>query len=430
MAGYDVNAANGREVAIDIQHVSKMYRLGQIGGATLQHDIQSWWARVRGKEDPNLLIGQENRMRGEQFMALDDVCLTIYKGEAIGIIGRNGAGKSTLLKLLSRVTAPTEGEIDIYGRISSMLEVGTGFHSEMTGRENIYLNGSILGMTRAEIDKKMDDIIEFSEVGQFIDTPVKRYSSGMYVKLAFSVAAHLDNDIMIMDEVLSVGDVLFRKKSLGKMQQEAESGKTILYVSHNMATIRQLCDRCAVLHEGRLVFLGDTEKAIEIYLDTILDASTKRDLSVMPRSARLTNRKMMLTMAEYPGKDTIQFGDDEPMRMHLHWQNLQDYENLCIRMEVWTIEDVLQASGVLYDVCSGKAGDEEDLTVELDISHFAYATYKTKFTFFFRDADGNIHDTDRVIGLFFERVSDGDELWDVNHWGYMRLDGPRVVDRA
>ena len=185
------------DIAIKVSGVKKRYRLGQIGGGTLQADLQSWWARVRGKEDPNLKIGEENRSYGDTFMALNGVDLTIYQGEAVGIIGKNGAGKSTLLKLLSKVTAPTEGDIDIYGRIASMLEVGTGFHGEMTGRENVYLNGAILGMTRAEIDEKMEDIIEFSEVREFIDTPVKRYSSGMYVKLAFSVAAHLNSEIMI-----------------------------------------------------------------------------------------------------------------------------------------------------------------------------------------------------------------------------------------
>ena len=194
---------------IRVENVKKQYRLGQIGGGTLRGDLQSWWARKRGKEDPNTLIGTDQRLIGTTFMALNGVSFTVNKGEAVGIIGSNGAGKSTLLKLLTHVTAPTSGDIDLYGRVASMLEVGTGFHPEMTGRENVYLNGAILGMTRAEIDAKMAEIIEFSEVGDFIDTPVKRYSSGMFVKLAFSVAAHLDSEIMIMDEVLAVGDMKF-----------------------------------------------------------------------------------------------------------------------------------------------------------------------------------------------------------------------------
>ena len=258
---------NNREIAVKISGVKKRYKLGQVGGGTLKSDIESWWAKVRGKEDPNAVIGEDERSNGTLFMALNGVDLTIYKGEAIGIIGSNGAGKSTLLKLLSRVTAPTEGEIDLYGRITSMLEVGTGFSGELTGRENVYMNGAILGMTKAEIDAKMEQIIEFSEVREFIDTPVKRYSSGMFVKLAFSVAAHLDSEIMIMDEVLAVGDMNFQTKCLNKMRDAAnQEGRTVLYVSHNMNTIRRLCSRCVVLDKGKIIFDGDVEKAIEIYL--------------------------------------------------------------------------------------------------------------------------------------------------------------------
>lgn len=253
--------------AIQIKNVSKQYHLGQIGGRTLRGDLSSWWANICGKEDPNLKIGSVKRIRSGLFYALNNLDLTIKPGEAVGIIGRNGAGKSTLLKLLSQVTAPTSGTIDIYGRISSMLEVGTGFHGEMTGRENIYMNGAILGMSKAEIDAKMENIIEFSEVGEFIDTPVKRYSSGMYVKLAFSVAAHLDSEIMIMDEVLAVGDMAFQKKCLDKMKESVSSeGRTVLYVSHNMETIRKLCNRCIVLDEGRIIFDGEVEEAIKYYM--------------------------------------------------------------------------------------------------------------------------------------------------------------------
>lgn len=262
---------NNREIAVRIEGVKKQYKLGQIGGGTLQADLQSWWAKVRGKEDPNRKIG-DNRIIGETFMALNGIDLTIYEGERVGIIGRNGAGKSTLLKLLARVTAPTEGDIDIYGRITSMLEVGTGFNGELTGRENIYMNGAILGMTKAEIDSKIEDIIDFSEVSEFIDTPVKRYSSGMYVKLAFAVAAHLDSEIMIMDEVLAVGDMAFQKKCLDKMSEvSASEGRTILYVSHNMNTIRRLCDRCIVLDEGKVIFDGDVDGGISVYMNEKLD---------------------------------------------------------------------------------------------------------------------------------------------------------------
>lgn len=251
---------------IYIDHVSKEYRLGAFGGATLKGDLQSWFARVRGKDDPNLKIGESSLKKNDRFLALEDVTFSVKPGEAVGIIGHNGAGKSTLLKLISRVTAPTKGDIYLNGRVASMLEVGTGFHPELTGRENVYLNGAILGMSKTEIDRKFDEIVEFSEISQFIDTPVKRYSSGMYVKLAFSVAAHLDSEIMIMDEVLAVGDMAFQKKSLGKMGEAADKqNRTVLYVSHNMGTVKRLCSKCAVLDRGHLIYLGDVDTAIGMY---------------------------------------------------------------------------------------------------------------------------------------------------------------------
>ena len=284
------------ELMIRVQDVKKQYRLGQIGGGTLRGDLQSWWARKRGKEDPNTQIGTDQRLVGTTFMALNGVSFTVNKGEAVGIIGSNGAGKSTLLKLLTHVTAPTSGDIDLYGRVASMLEVGTGFHPEMTGRENVYLNGAILGMTRAEIDAKMDQIIEFSEVGDFIDTPVKRYSSGMYVKLAFSVAAHLDSEIMIMDEVLAVGDMKFQKKCLTKMRQAAkQDGRTVLYVSHNMRTVSQLCNRGIYLEKGALKYDGSVEHSIELYGGSGL-RNTDRDLDHMDRPLKRGDTMRMLRM--------------------------------------------------------------------------------------------------------------------------------------
>ncbi len=254
------------DTVIEIENLKKRYKLGTIGGGTLRGEIQSRLALMRGKEDPNSIIGQSGNYN-KIFWALKGVDFQVKRGERIGIIGHNGAGKSTLLKILSRITAPTEGKICIRGRIASMLEVGTGFHGELTGRENIYLNAAILGMTKREVDEKIDDIIAFSECVDFIDTPVKRYSSGMYVKLAFSVAAHLDSEIMIMDEVLAVGDVSFQNKCLRKMREIADNeNRTILYVSHNMTTIKKLCDRCIVLDHGKILFDGDVNKAIEIYL--------------------------------------------------------------------------------------------------------------------------------------------------------------------
>ncbi|MBR4321336.1 ABC transporter ATP-binding protein [Treponema sp.] len=256
------------DIAIKVENLSKYYKLGVINNGTLFRDIQSWWARKLGKEDPHAKIGSKYDSTPEGFWALKDLNFEIKKGDRVGIIGHNGAGKSTLLKLLSQITSPTEGNIKINGKIASLLEVGTGFHPEMTGRENIYMNGAILGMTHDEIDKKVNDIIEFSEIGEHIDTPVKRYSSGMYVRLAFAVAAHLDSDILIADEVLAVGDAAFQKKALGKMNElSTGEGRTVLFVSHNMAQIKNLCNKGIVLEKGRVVRQDDDiEKSINYYL--------------------------------------------------------------------------------------------------------------------------------------------------------------------
>lgn len=256
------------DIAIKVENLSKYYRLGVINNGTLFRDIQSWWARKRGKEDPHAKIGSKYDPTAEGFWALKDLNFEIKKGDRVGIIGHNGAGKSTLLKLLSQITSPTEGDIKIRGRIASLLEVGTGFNPELTGRENIFMNGAILGMTHAEIDSKVNDIIEFSEIREHIDTPVKRYSSGMYVRLAFAVAAHLDSEILIADEVLAVGDAAFQKKALGKMNELSEGeGRTVLFVSHNMEQIKKLCNKGIVLEKGKIVKEGSIKDCIQAYLN-------------------------------------------------------------------------------------------------------------------------------------------------------------------
>jgi lipopolysaccharide transport system ATP-binding protein len=253
---------------IRVENISKAYRLGQIGSGTLSEDLKVWWAKARGKPNPLLKIGQEDHgnRQGEYLWALNDISFRVEEGSVLGIIGRNGAGKSTVLKILSRVTAPTSGQVKVKGRIASLLEVGTGFHPELTGRENIYLNGAILGMKRAEIDRKFDEILDFSEVEQFIDTPVKRYSSGMYVRLAFAVAAHLEPEILVVDEVLAVGDAEFQRKSLGKMGDVAQQGRTVLFVSHNMSSILRLTQEAIVLEKGRLVLRAASPEAVDFYL--------------------------------------------------------------------------------------------------------------------------------------------------------------------
>lgn len=258
------------ETVLHIDNVSKLYRLGQVGTGTLAHDLNRWWAKVRGQEDPFLKIGETNRQNehgeSDYVWALKDINLEVKQGEVLGIIGKNGAGKSTLLKILARVTGPTTGQIKVIGRIGSLLEVGTGFHPELTGRENIFLNGAILGMTRAEVRAKFDAIVDFAGIERYIDTPVKRYSSGMYVRLAFAVAAFLEPEILIVDEVLAVGDAEFQKRAIGKMEQVSKGdGRTVLFVSHNMGSIQTLCNRVVVLENGAINFDGETDKGIENY---------------------------------------------------------------------------------------------------------------------------------------------------------------------
>lgn len=258
------------DTVIKIENVGKLYKLGEIGTGTISHDLNRWWARMRGKEDPFAKVGDVNdrtaKGNSDWVWALKDVSFEVKQGEVLGIIGRNGAGKSTLLKILSKVTTPTTGNIKVKGRIASLLEVGTGFHPELTGRENVFLNGAILGMTKNEIKKKFDEIVDFAGVERYIDTPVKRYSSGMYVRLAFAVAAFLEPEILIVDEVLAVGDSEFQKKCLGRMRDVSKNdGRTILFVSHNLPVIKQLCAKSVLMNKGRVEIFEKTDNVLEKY---------------------------------------------------------------------------------------------------------------------------------------------------------------------
>lgn len=281
--------------AICVERLSKSYRLGQIGTGTFTNDLVTWWAKVRGKPDPFLRVGVgEDRVRkGDTVWALRDVSFTVEQGEILGIIGRNGAGKSTLLKILSRVTAPTSGKVKLKGRLASLLEVGTGFHPDLTGRENIYLNGAILGMSRSEIERKFDQIVDFAGIEKFIDTPVKRYSTGMYVRLAFAIAAHLEPEILVVDEVLAVGDAAFQKKCLGKMEDVASQGRTVLFVSHNMGAVTALTQQCIYMHSGMLVQKGDTSNIVDLYMNEAAHENRQHnsfaDLRQIKRASAIVN---------------------------------------------------------------------------------------------------------------------------------------------
>lgn len=270
------------DVAIQVEDLGKLYRLGEIGTGTLSNDLNRWWAQLRGKEDPFAKIGETNdratKGQSDFVWSLKDVNFEVKQGEVLGIIGRNGAGKSTLLKILSKVTAPTMGRVKVKGRIASLLEVGTGFHPELTGRENIFLNGAILGMTRTEIRSKFDEIVDFSGVERYIDTPVKRYSSGMYVRLAFAVAAFLEPEILIIDEVLAVGDAEFQKKCLGRMKDvSVNDGRTVLFVSHNLEAVQNLCNKAIVMSQGSIIYSGNPQDTISRYISQFTtQISTKR----------------------------------------------------------------------------------------------------------------------------------------------------------
>lgn len=420
-----------REVAIRLSGVKKMYKLGQIGGGTLQGDLQSWWAKVRGKEDPNTKIGSDQRLTGQTFMALNGIDLTVYKGEALGIIGGNGAGKSTMLKLLSRVTAPTEGEIDICGRIASMLEVGTGFNGEMTGRENVYMNGAILGMTKAEIDAKMEDIIEFSEVREFIDTPVKRYSSGMYVKLAFSVAAHLDSEIMIMDEVLAVGDMAFQKKCLDKMRDAAKmEGRTVLYVSHNMNTIRQLCDRCVVLDKGKIVFEGDVESAIAVYMQNKIEVGgVEFDFTKTKVRPAYVREDIRISYLKLLDKETPIYTKSDSIKFSIKVRATKAFNDIKLRLQLSYGDD--SPIGIIPMLTLGRidAGDEWKYTVAFDPKALTTGKYRVRLVLFEIDSFQNSHDLDLLLPAFQFEIQDSDDVvWNHRSWGHIDLMCAKIID--
>ena len=301
-------------VAIKIENLSKQYRLGVVGTGTLSHDLKRWWTvNIRGKEDPYLKIGETNdrstKATSEYVWALKDINLEIKKGDVVGFIGKNGAGKSTLLKILSKVTKPTTGTVQYKGRIASLLEVGTGFHMEMTGRENIYMNGAIMGMTRAEITHKLDEIIDFAGVERFIDTPVKRYSSGMTVRLGFAIAAHLEPEILVVDEVLAVGDAEFQKKAIGKMQDVSkEEGRTVLFVSHNMGAVKNLCNQGVLLKDGELFISGNLDNVINTYLKTFI--REKKNIEFFPDNAPGNHEVKLLKASVFSNHNPIEVGDE------------------------------------------------------------------------------------------------------------------------
>ncbi len=425
------------KVIIKIKNIKKKYRLGTIGGGTLKGDIQSWISVKLGKEDPNAMIDDTDGKKKKEFWALKGINIEISEGERVGIIGTNGAGKSTLLKLLSRVTAPTEGEIYIKGRITSMLEIGTGFHGELTGRENIYLNGSILGMKKEEIDQKIEDIIKFSECEQFIDTPVKRYSSGMYVKLAFAVAAHLNSEIMIMDEVLAVGDMAFQQKCLDKMSEVSKNeGKTILYVSHNMGTIRRLCDRCLVLEKGNIVFDGDVEKAIQRYLkiESVMKVENVIDDSMRDRvlDNDMTLRVRLIGI-DLIGQDNNYIEAGDKFKFRATFKCEEDIEKVFFRCIISKLDGIAAGTAMSQAVENCKKNDVKEIVFEFDSSQIAPGQYSMKVILFKPNYNGAHEKYDAVANaLAFEVIATKGQFfnyaWPSSGWGSTSYPMLRVVE--
>ena len=412
------------KIMLKVENVSKQYRLGLIGGTTLREELERWHAKIHHREDPTRMIGTEELSDSDTFMALEGVSFEVKYGERVGIIGRNGAGKSTLLKLISRITAPTEGDIWIDGRLASMLEVGTGFNRELTGRENIYMNGAILGMKKKEIDAKIEDIIEFSECRKFINTPVKRYSSGMYVKLAFSVAAHLNAELMIMDEVLAVGDMAFQRKCLEKMNDVSrQEGKTILYVSHNMNTIRQLCDKCLVLDRGKLIYNGEVEEAISIYMGIQTNSDKQLDLRNAVRVPGLKQHPATMTELECLETGSAVFPMGAKARFRLGCTAGERYQDVLLRV---IVKDPEGRPVTMMSTDRGVAlspGEETQIYFTLDLSYLVPGKYMLTLIMYQAEGSENNERLDGVKDIFCFEIAQPPGFnknieWVQSRWGY------------
>lgn len=378
--------------------------------------------------------GLLRRKRREEFWAIKDVSFEVERGEAIGIVGHNGAGKSTILKLLTRIMEPTEGRIRTRGRVSALIEVGAGFHPEMTGRENIYLNGSIIGMSQREIAAKFDEIVEFAELQKFIDTPVKRYSSGMYARLGFAVAAHVDPEVLIVDEVLSVGDAMFQRKCLKRMDDVASGGSTVLYVSHNLNTVRQLCGRAIVLEEGQAVFEGKASDAIGYYLrDSVADGTSFIDYTNVARMKHLPEHRDIefCSTQLLNGEDSL-FLDTDRIRFALKWRYNCTPRPVNIRMELRYSDDTPITTAFAENVQPGSTNSSGGCTFDYDIGSLAPGTYKVLLVLYESIDCGAYYDIDAVWPAFSftkETTRDGQfGSWNHSGWGHLRNNCLSVAD--
>ena len=392
--------------AIEFNHVSKMYQLGIVGTGTISNDLKRWWAMsVRGKEDPFLKVGQTNdratKGTSDFVFALKDIDFKVEQGDVVGIIGKNGAGKSTLLKLLSRITAPTSGIIKAKGRIASLLEVGTGFHPELTGRENVYLNGTIMGMTRHEIDAKFDEIVDFAGVERYIDTPTKRYSSGMQVRLGFAVAAFLEPEILVVDEVLAVGDAEFQKKAIGKMNDVATNGgRTVLFVSHNMNSVRQLCRSGVVLKNGMVEMTGTADECVDFYMETSISDLVKESVidNKFRKDTNRTNQMEYLNIKML--NDPANMATEEPLHLQMKIKrNNPKIKEAQFGIFINNTSDVRVASCYTKPVALPEEGDTFEVDVVIPTHHLAKGLYKVDMNISSFNYQAFARDHDLVFGV-------------------------------
>ena len=406
--------------AIEFNHVGKQYRLGLVSTGTLSHDLNRWWqTAVLRREDPYLKIGSVNDRTkaadSEYVWALRDIDFKVEQGDVVGIIGKNGAGKSTLLKLLSKVTTPTTGTIRARGRIASLLEVGTGFHGEMTGRENIYMNGAIMGMTRQEISAKLDEIVDFSGCERYLDTPVKRYSSGMIVRLGFAVAAHLDPEILVVDEVLAVGDAEFQKKAIGKMHDISHThGRTVLFVSHNMGAVRNLCKRGIILDQGQLIFDGEVNDAVDYYTENAVANDFHSQIEVND-TMRDMNRSLDVQFRSFSMlKKTGLYATDEDIVLHISIEALKDVKNCRINYTIFTAEGVPVAnhsSNLFFNI---QKGEKKCFEYTLVNPHLSIGTYTISFsvgTGNMMEGETNFDVVSHILSFSIDRFKKDDDAY-------------------
>ena len=419
---------------IKVENLSKQYRLGLIGSGTMRDDFTKWWSDIRGKENPLLKLGETNDRtsfgNSDYVWSLRDINFSVNQGDVLGIIGRNGAGKSTLLKILSRITAPTTGSVKIKGRVASLLEVGTGFHPELTGRENIFLNGAILGMKKAEIKSKLDEIIQFSSVERYVDTPVKRYSSGMYVRLAFAVAAHLDPEILIIDEVLAVGDAEFQNKCLGKIKDISSEGRTVLFVSHNMGSIQNLCNRGILLNNGEVVFDGGAVDAVNAYVANNINFNTTHFLEITDeyKNPGVLHELEIKSLELMEAFEYNQYATNDSITIEITVYGNENIDNFRVALGIYTLQEEGVATHFTEPKFSIKKGEVKKIKLKITQHQLAKGQYYFNFAIGKGNEVTGVKEFDIVMKtLFFEIAyteidhTKGIATWDQQGWGKINL---------